>query len=1585
MKNTTKIILSLFIISIALFQPIENFYFEQVRLNQENYIRNYIDDNNYDYKEVKKLPKKLRPDLKYNHEFLMMRDINLNTIPTDRVLSAIEEKDSKLLSRSYFDRKSEINWTEKGPNAQGGRTRALMLDGNYSSNNRVWAAGVSGGLWYNDDISSSSNTWTKVSDFWDNLEITTIASDPNNSDIIYVGSGEKVGSAGIGLGMWKTTDGGTNWSQLSSTVDYRFMGDMIVRNESGQSVIYIGTGRSAHEGQYQGINGLWRSTDGGSTWNEVLGEISANSNHEVTDIELDADNRLWVGTRTNTFGDGGGQIFFSDDGLNWTTSNTDALGVFDRVFIETYPGDSNILYAMMENGSTGYISWIGKSIDRGQSWSQITIPLNDDGDPLGDYQGSMSYWGSLGIDPNNPDIIYAGAFQLFKSIDSGTSWNQIAEWYTGSNLPYVHADQHNIIPLNSDEILFSNDGGVFLTTDGGNTFSHRNSGLNTTQFYAIAIHPSNQDFILGGTQDNGSWLITGGNETEVTGGDGGYTHIDKLDSNYQFTAYVYNRVYRSTNGGASFNLWYDIGQSAGYFINPSTIDPVNKAFYATYDENTILRQKDYTILSAHDFINISLGTRASAYKVSPHNSGVLFVGTAAGRIFKITDAHLDSYSYEEISPSDTNGYISSIDIGADDNQILITQSNYGIESVYETMSGGGANGWSKVEGDLPDMPIRWGLYNRANFNQVVVATEVGIWVTDDISVDEPVWNPSNDGLANVRVDMLDMNAQGHIAAGTHGRGMFSSPGFSSTAPLNAAFSLDKTSGTAPLTVNLLDRSTGNPTSWQWDFGDGNSSSSQNPNHTYVNTGSYSISLTVSDGSTSDSITKTNTIFVTSVQDTLYSEGFEDCWDQNPDNGRNNYLWYATDANGDSEGAGCYSSSYNNQSTGFLSYEEDQGIGFGAAAADNVSWDDWLHSPEIWLRPGVDNYLKFYAKNLNTNYEESFDVMLATNAGLNISDYTVTLGNETDVDGIWKEYTYDLSQWAGTKIRFAVHHKSQQKYYEFYDYFVVTAGQVSTAGSPQTPTGIEIEPTLSFSDTDGDGVDDAWVASESSFSLFWNPGGESDIAKYNVYASQTEGFTPDSSTLLGEGTISDININIPTQIYIDSNGDGDNDQETVGNANYSNIRSFGSVSFVHDNLNQGEEWFYRVSAIDSDGNETISSEFSQILDSEGPTAGTVDINDIYENSYLRSTSEITVTVNGWSDNSNIANYYMGIGSSSDNNSADVVSYESVTDDFTLSDLTLNDYSTFYLKLYATDDGDNQSSVIIKEFTTYSAMLGDSDNDWDVDINDLNALSNAWPSVDIGPASGSSPYPIPSLDGTADINDISVFSRNWLWTKAQGKSVNESKKMIPIEFDAEVIDNQIMIELPEGITAGRFELSNQNNIYSFKASSKAGYIILENTDNENQYYEFEFGNLSSNDNKLTITVEGSPITNSIEFNYQLFSEDGLAGNGMMQLSNPDEFKLYQNYPNPFSNQTTIKYDIPSLIVNIVDIEIYIYNTLGKLVRIIDEGNKSVGQYTTTWDGKNDDGEKVSSGVYFYQLRAKVDGQSDYNKTMKMVIIK
>ena len=152
-----------------------------------------------------------------------------------------------------------------------------------------------------------------------------------------------------------------------------------------------------------------------------------------------------------------------------------------------------------------------------------TIGQDENGNPFGDYQGSMDYWGFLGIDPNDTNTIYAaGALSIHKSTDSGNTWTEISEWRgSGFTLPYVHADHHNIVFIDSDKILMSNDGGVFLTTDGGNTFTMKNDNMVTTQFYSSAIHPTDDDYVLGGTQDNGTWkLSTAGKQAgvEVYGG-----------------------------------------------------------------------------------------------------------------------------------------------------------------------------------------------------------------------------------------------------------------------------------------------------------------------------------------------------------------------------------------------------------------------------------------------------------------------------------------------------------------------------------------------------------------------------------------------------------------------------------------------------------------------------------------------------------------------------------------------------------------------------------------------------------------------------------------------------------------------------------------------------------------------------------------------------------------------------------------------------------------------------------------------------------------------------------------------------------
>lgn len=126
MRKITYILLAVLILTIS-FEPVKNTYYENKRIQNEQFINDYLEKNNHNYYAVKKLPKKARPDLKYYHDFIMTRDMSLNEIPADRILDAIDEKNAKLNSLSYFDRKTEINWTERGPNEQGGRTRAIMV------------------------------------------------------------------------------------------------------------------------------------------------------------------------------------------------------------------------------------------------------------------------------------------------------------------------------------------------------------------------------------------------------------------------------------------------------------------------------------------------------------------------------------------------------------------------------------------------------------------------------------------------------------------------------------------------------------------------------------------------------------------------------------------------------------------------------------------------------------------------------------------------------------------------------------------------------------------------------------------------------------------------------------------------------------------------------------------------------------------------------------------------------------------------------------------------------------------------------------------------------------------------------------------------------------------------------------------------------------------------------------------------------------------------------------------------------------------------------------------------------------------
>ena len=728
--------------------------------------------------EIEALPKYDRPDLAVMQNFDMTRDPSTNDVPVERALQAFGQVKKDFQAKAI----PGVTWTERGPDNVGGRTRAIMFDPNDGTSRTVWAGGVGGGLWYNTDITSASTVWQNVDDFWANIAVTTIAYDPTNTQTFYVGTGEGFFNADAirGAGIWKSTNGGTSWTQLSSTTgsDFHYV----------QKVVVTPSGTVIAATQ----EGLYRSTNGGSSWTTLF-------TGRFADIEVASNGDVWASEGIFTTGV---VRKSTNDGVSWSTVTPASGG--ERIELAIAPSDPNTVYAVASNNTA--IAWMYRTTNGGSSWTSITVPqyteqsctLSGSNDFA---RGQAWYDLIMSVSPTNSNVALVGGIDIYKTTNGGSSWGLVSYW-TGACDTYVHADQHAMIwsPTDTDAAIFGNDGGVFYSSNVGSasnpSFVARNNGYNVTQFYGgDQRSESGSNIMLAGAQDNGShrYSTSGINSTtEVTGGDGAFCHIDQLNGNVQFTAYVYNSFYRSTNNGSSFSTILS-NQTYGRFINPTEYDDNAKVLYsaANADQYIYLDNLTGSAAGIGAFLNsVSLGGRtASAFKASPYTANRVFMATGTNRgaggsaVYRIDNANTGSPTVTQISTSaiPNNGYISSIDLGTSENQILITYANYGLTSVWETTNGGST--WTNKEGNLPDIPVRWGIYNPNNTNEVLLATELGVWSSDDFNASSPDWGATNVGLANVRCDMLQYRASdGQVMVITHGRGSYTGFPFSGAAP-----------------------------------------------------------------------------------------------------------------------------------------------------------------------------------------------------------------------------------------------------------------------------------------------------------------------------------------------------------------------------------------------------------------------------------------------------------------------------------------------------------------------------------------------------------------------------------------------------------------------------------------------------------------------------------------------------------------------------------------------------------------------------------------------------------------------------------
>ncbi|MGB4844812.1 MAG: hypothetical protein WBP16_10135, partial [Ferruginibacter sp.] len=725
----------------------------------------------------------------------MEKDPALGYVPYQRLQTAIQRTEQLKKAQRNTGGSSNLiaaplSWIERGPvydsvgpsngNTRGGantagghtsgRMRGFLLDTlNDATGNTAFASGVAGGIWKCTNFLSTVNNWTAVNDQFSNLAISSIAQDPTNPQIIYFATGEPTDNADRvnGAGVWKSTNGGTSFTFLASTANY-LRAFKIGCDAAGN--VYLGLRVTTTPVSQQ--SGLFRSTNGGTSWTDItpndLSAASAN-NKSCTDFEFTASGNInaMFGYRGTVVA----QRYSSSpatvttatwsSGTGFRTSNLAAIRTEVAVL-------GNILYAVTANSANRTDSCY-KSTDGGVTWTLQNSVIMPSG------LATQSWYNmSLAINPLNSDELITGALDAFRSTNGGATWTRLTYWVTTA--PYVHADHHYVqywISGGQTRVIMCTDGGIFYSSDNGSTFSSKNRNLGIKQFYSCAIHPTaGSPYLLAGAQDNGMHQLKNAGlsySIEVTGGDGMICHINQLNPQVQFGSYVGNAYRRSTNGGAT---WSSVNFSNGLFVNPFDYDDAQNRMYCSEGLAGQMRRWDNANTSGTSTVVTLSGVTGTltSLKYSPHTSNLLFFGTNNGRVFRLDNSNTSSTPVDITDASFPSGTVICVNTGTDDNNLVATYSNYGVNNVWVSTNGG--TSWTAVDGDLPDMPVRWAMFEPGSNAKLYLATEAGIYTTTNISGAATNWLPETT-FPTVATYMLKMRASDStIVAGTHGRGLW---------------------------------------------------------------------------------------------------------------------------------------------------------------------------------------------------------------------------------------------------------------------------------------------------------------------------------------------------------------------------------------------------------------------------------------------------------------------------------------------------------------------------------------------------------------------------------------------------------------------------------------------------------------------------------------------------------------------------------------------------------------------------------------------------------------------------------------------
>lgn len=456
-----------------------------------------------------------------------------------------------------------------------GRINAIAVDP--SNGSHLYAGAAGGGVWESNDAGAN---WTPLTDNWAYLQVSSIAIHPNDPNTIFVGTGDFDAWTGYTNGIWKSTNAGSTWTPVvNATFDGRAVREIAFDPDNPSIMVAIMGRGSAYWGR------IMRSTNGGDTWTNV----SVGSNRIYNDMAIGAangvGNRIYWCTDNN-----GGQLFSSlDRGATWNPVGTLSLSGHSSQQIRVAASLTKPLVAYVLEATGTLPGRIWKTADGGATWTNVTNNF-----PHGNASLGATYnWSQRTYDvhmecstrPDGDgweDVVYVGLIDLVQSSDGGTSWKTIGRAYESDSI--LHNDQHCLAVDPSDpNIVYAGlDGGLNrFTYDPGadeGAWNYLSGALYVTQFYRMAAHPTDPTRLLGGTQDNATPAARGdlANWSNVGGGDGGWCAINPLNPSIQYATSQNLGLYRTTSGWSGSNyISPNWGTDRRAFIAPILLDPNN--------------------------------------------------------------------------------------------------------------------------------------------------------------------------------------------------------------------------------------------------------------------------------------------------------------------------------------------------------------------------------------------------------------------------------------------------------------------------------------------------------------------------------------------------------------------------------------------------------------------------------------------------------------------------------------------------------------------------------------------------------------------------------------------------------------------------------------------------------------------------------------------------------------------------------------------------------------------------------------------------------------------------------------------------